>query len=84
MLNIIDRVSSKWISLVIVLSKRSKSHNICINFCKLKSNTIGKTYPFLQMGECIDAREEATVMFTLNGFWKYWNMSIAEEHKDRE
>ena len=63
---IIEKSSSEWASLVVVVTKKDGSLQICVDYRRLNQVTVFDAYPMPRVDELLDAIGGAEFITTLN------------------
>lgn len=69
--SIIEPVSTKWASPVVILPEYDGSFLVCINYRKIDAVTIPDTNLLVRMDECIGSLDDVTLFSALHFSWRY-------------
>ena len=78
---IIEKSSSEWASLVVVVTKKDGSLQICVDYRRLNQVTVFDAYPMPRVDELLDAIGGAEFITTLNLAKGYWQVPMTDEDK---
>jgi len=80
---IVEPAASPWASNVVLVRKKDNSLRFCIDYRQLNRITTQDSYPLPLYDNCLNALQDSVWFSTLDLRAGYYNIPIAESHRDR-